>query len=152
VLNNHILFVHAKKASSEQCKTEIGTATYESGMETYDGTWLATVKSERFIVAKTLAGTETTVELTTETISTDGTESGTALYGATMVFEPTQANDEAGTPTAHEAGKATGDDHVYGIVIVDGTTTTDDLGNETTVDVTMVTTTSVGTDDGTDDH
>jgi len=66
------------------------------------------------------------------------------------VFEPTKTTDEI--YEAHEAGKATGDDHVNGTTIVDGTVTTDDLGNEIIVDETIETTTTDGTDDGTDDH
>jgi len=68
------------------------------------------------------------------------------------VVEPTSTMLEADNEVTHEAGKATGDDHESGITTVDGTVTTDDLGNETTVEVTIVTTTIDGTDDGNDDH
>jgi len=109
------------------------------------------VKSERLIDGKADGGNETIVELTTETMTKLGTDDGTADAGATTVLEPTQTNEETGIPGAHEAGIATGDENVYGIVIVAGTVTTDDVGNETTVDVTIEKITTDGTDDGTDE-
>jgi len=149
VINNHIsLFDHSKKAF-EQWKFETGTTTYDGGMDNCDG-WKLGVENSLLNVLTWLGATEITVELTTETISSDGTNDGIAVYGAITVFEPTQTSDE--TYEAHEAGIATGDDHANGTTTVDGTITTDDLGNEITVDETIDTTTTDGTDDGTDDH
>jgi len=74
---------HAKKALSEQCKTEAGRITYELGMVTYDGT------NDGVVITKTDNGTGTVVDETTETITTEGTESGTLVQLTIAVFEPT---------------------------------------------------------------
>jgi len=68
------------------------------------------------------------------------------------VFEPTSTYEEADNSVAYDAGKATGDDHDLGTTTVDGTVMTYDTGNETIVDVIIVTITADGTESGTDDH
>jgi len=144
------LVLSQTKKAFEQCKTETGIATYDVGIE--NETWLETVKSERLIDGTELDGTDEIVLETTETTTTLGTVDGIADHGATTVLDPTQRNEETGIPGAHDAGMATGVDQLSGTVIVDGTTTTELTGNETTDDEITETITVDGTLSGTDDH
>jgi len=68
------------------------------------------------------------------------------------VVEPTSTILDGANEVTHEAGTATGDLNVSGITTVDGTTTTDEAGNEKTFDVGTTEITEFGTDDGTFDH
>jgi len=102
-----------------------------------------------------LDGTETTDDEITETITVDGTLSGTELHYTTTVLDPTQTNpvDET-TEETHDAGRATTEltGQESGITTVVGTTTTELDGNETIELDKTETTTLDGTEAGTDDH
>jgi len=145
-----MVFSHYKNASFEQCKTETGRTTYDDGIEAE--IWLAAVKAERLIDGTWYDGTVTTVLEITETITTLGTEYGTAVHGATTVFDPTIMNDETGISVAHEAGIATGEVQLSGTTTTVGTETTEFDGNEIIDDEITETITVDGTEFGTEDH
>jgi len=69
------------------------------------------------------------------------------------VFEPTSIFDDGANDVTNEAGTATTDEivHESGTTTVVGTTTMNEAGNVMIDDVTIETTTSDGTDLGTDD-
>jgi hypothetical protein len=51
-----------------------------------------------------------------------------------MATDETYTTSEAGSDETHEAGRATGDDHVFGTLTVDGTKTNDEVLTETIYD------------------
>jgi hypothetical protein len=63
---------------------------------------------------------------------------GTLLEATMIVFEPTTVYNDDEIDSAYVNGKATGDDHDFGTVTVDGTTTHNEPETDVMADETIV--------------